>query len=68
MNNELFIDTWGWIVIFNKREKRHSDVIKFYQNFRINDGTVITTDYVLDETLTLLFRRLPSSLAEKNNG
>ncbi len=65
MNNGLFIDTWGWIVIFNKRERRHCEVNEFYQNLRINGGAVVTSDYVLDETITLLFRKLPFSLAKK---
>jgi len=59
----LFIDTWGWIVIHNQREERHREVKSFYRNFRLRGGMIYTTDYVLDETLTLLFRRLPSDLA-----
>ena len=63
MKEKIFIDTWGWIVIHNKREPRHGEINSFYRNFRIQGGEIYTTDYVLDETLTLLFRRLPFSLA-----
>jgi len=65
MENErnIFIDTWGWIVIHNKREERHREVRSFYRNFRLRGGMVYTTDYVLDETFTLLFRRLSSDSA-----
>jgi predicted nucleic acid-binding protein len=63
MENKLFIDTWGWVVIHNKREPRHAEVNRFYRNFRFEKGEVYTTDYVLDETITLLFRRLPFDLA-----
>jgi len=63
MKNKLFIDTWGCIVIHNKREPRHSEVNRFYRNFRFEEGEVYTTDYVLDETITLLFHRLPFDLA-----
>jgi len=63
MKEKLFIDTWGWIVIHNKREPRHGEINSFYRNFRVQGGEIYTTDYVLDETLTLLFRRLPFSLA-----
>ncbi|HDO21278.1 MAG TPA: PIN domain-containing protein [Nitrospirae bacterium] len=66
MKGSIFIDTWGWIVLNNKREPRHEEINKFYQGFRDNRGTVYTTDYVLDETITLLFRRLPFSLAKKS--
>jgi len=63
MKNKLFIDTWGWVVIHNKREPRHAEVNRFYRNFRFEKGEVYTIDYVFDETITLLFRRLPFDLA-----
>jgi predicted nucleic acid-binding protein len=65
MKEDIFLDTWGWITIHNKRELRHGEICAFYRNFRTQGGTIYTTDYVLDETLTLLFRRLPFSLARK---
>jgi len=64
MKKKLFIDTWGWVVIHNKREPRHAEVNRFYRNFRLQKGEIYTTDYVLDETMTLLFRRLPFALAK----
>lgn len=54
----LFIDTWGWIVLGNKREPRHAEITKFYSSRKKQRGISYTTDYVLDETFTLLFRRL----------
>ncbi len=65
MTGKLFIDSWGWITIQNKREPRHVEINAFYRNFRTQGGTIYTTDYVLDETLTILFQRLPFSLARK---
>ena len=55
---KLFIDTWGWIVLRNKREPMHTDLSKFYFSWRNQRGVSYTTDYILDETFTLLFRRL----------
>ena len=68
MKGKLFIDTWGWLVLHNKREPRHAEVNVYYRKLRINGGTIYTTDYILDETLTMLFRRLPFSLARKSIG
>jgi len=68
MKDALFIDTWGWVVIHNKREPRHYQVDALYREFRLNGGSIYTTDYVLDETFTLLFRRLPLPLAEESVG
>ncbi len=56
---KLFIDTWGWIVLNNRRELRHKELNEFYSSWRNRKGVSYTTDYVLDETFTLLFRRLP---------
>lgn len=68
MKEVLFIDTWGWVVIHNKREPRHYEVDALYRELRLNGGSIYTTDYVLDETFTLLFRRLPLPLAEESVG
>ncbi len=43
----LFIDTWGWIWLFNRRERRHSDIREHYQNARKQGEEIFTTDYVL---------------------
>jgi len=62
----LFIDTWGWLTLRDKRESRHIEVSNFYQDFRRRKDTAYTSDYVLDETMTLLFRRLPFSTAKES--
>lgn len=62
----LFVDTWGWVTLRDKRESKHSEAFDFYAEFRQRDGTVVTTDYVLDETFTILFKRLPFSPARES--
>jgi len=54
-----FIDTRGWISLLNRREHRHAEVKSFYENFRVKGGILYTTNDVLNETFTLIFRRLP---------
>lgn len=61
----LFIDTWGWINIFNRKEPYHQQVTQLYQKVRKAHGTIVTTDYILDEVYTLLFRRVPAEMAQK---
>ncbi|MBI5074974.1 MAG: type II toxin-antitoxin system VapC family toxin [Nitrospirae bacterium] len=63
MPDRLFIDTWGWIVLYNKREPRHKEVNTFYRKFRLHGGKIYTSDYVLDETFTLLFKRVAGKSA-----
>ncbi len=56
---KVFVDTWGWISLYNKREARHHEVKDFYSEIRSKGYQIHTSDYVLDETFTLLFRRSP---------
>ena len=60
---KLFIDTWGWLSMRDSRESEHKAVKQFYIQHRSRMGRIYTTDYVLDETITLLFKRLPFALA-----
>jgi len=66
MRDDLLIDTWGWLVLHNKREPRYAEINAFYRRLRMDGGSIYTTDYILDETLTMLFRRLPFSLARRS--
>lgn len=63
---KLFIDTWGWLTLLDKRESRHQEVVDYYYDFRLQQGLAYTSDYVLDETITLLFRRLPFTTARES--
>ena len=49
--------------LFNKREKRHEEITKWYLDFRQQKGIIHATDYVLDETFTLIFRRVSVDIA-----
>ena len=40
----------------------------FYRQFREENGSIFTSDYVLDETITLLFKRLTYNTAEESLG
>lgn len=62
----IFIDTWGWLTLRDRSEARHRAVDRFYREVRRRRDRVYTSDYVLDETITLLFRRLPSAKAEES--
>jgi uncharacterized protein len=53
----LFIDTWGWVALADVREKAHKEATQVYRNHRQQRGRICTTDYILDETLTLITRR-----------
>jgi uncharacterized protein len=63
--NKLFVDTWGWLCMGDKKEKHHRKVCLFLDKFQKDKGQLFTSNSVLNETITLLFRRLPKEKAEQ---
>ncbi|MFB6286839.1 MAG: type II toxin-antitoxin system VapC family toxin [Candidatus Bipolaricaulia bacterium] len=59
----VFVDTWGWLSLRDQREDAHETVQALYRKYRSEGSQILTTDYVLDETFTLLFKRLNTSAA-----
>ncbi|MCX5727167.1 MAG: PIN domain-containing protein [Candidatus Saganbacteria bacterium] len=57
MPDKVFIDTWGWLAIGHRKDLFHKEVMEYYQKLRAGNSLIFTSDYVLDETITLLFRR-----------
>ena len=66
MVDKLFIDTWGWLTLHDKWERYHQQATQAYQQAIAQSGQIYTTDYILDETFTFFFRRLPAPRAEKS--
>jgi len=52
MNNGIFIDTWGWLSLRDKKEDNHSEAVRLYRDYEKKREAIYTTDYVMDETLT----------------
>lgn len=63
---KLFIDTWGWLELRDKRGSRHQEAKRYYIDFQQRGGTAYTSDYVLDETITHLFNRLHFKAAQES--
>ena len=57
LNKATFIDTWGWLALGHQRDEYHSEVKEIFLEFRNDDIPIFTSDYVLDELITLIFRR-----------
>lgn len=60
---KLFVDTWGWIALGDKNDNDHYKVNTFYNNFIEREEEIITTDYILTETITLLFTKVHFTFA-----
>ena len=55
---KLFVDTWGWVAVADRRDAGHDSATEVFQQARRSGGT-ITSNFILDETFTLLFQRRP---------
>jgi predicted nucleic acid-binding protein len=62
----LFVDTWGWLTLRDKSERRHAEMWQAFESFQQPEHRIFTSDFVLDETFTLLFRRLPFAAARES--
>lgn len=52
----LFVDTGAWVALFNQRDRDHSRASSYWSQVRDERRPILTTDYVLDETYTLIRR------------
>jgi predicted nucleic acid-binding protein len=57
MTGKIFIDTSGFFAILAKRDDVHAKAADIFKRAREQKVKFITTDYVLDETATLLRAR-----------
>jgi uncharacterized protein len=55
----LFVDSWGWLVLAETCDPLHQAVLEIRRIDAANGLPWITTDYVLDETITRLFSKFP---------
>jgi predicted nucleic acid-binding protein len=53
----LFVDTWAWLAVFDQKDPDHELAVEFLRRAVRGRERLVTTDYVLAETITLLFRR-----------
>ena len=61
----LFVDTWGWLVLANDRDPAFGRVSHVRADAAGQRGEWVTTDYVLDETMTRLFAVAPFDEARR---
>ena len=61
----IFVDTWAWLALANKKDKYHEIAKRGYKEIREKGYLIVTTDYILDEVITALFRNVPFNQAVK---
>jgi predicted nucleic acid-binding protein len=59
-----FVDTAGWVACADEADPSHGQAVAARDAWLETGGALVTTDYVADETLTLLRLRLGLDAAE----
>ncbi len=54
----IFIDTWGFKAYIDANESKHKVVKNYINKIWNSNQSIITTDYIIDETITLLSYKL----------
>jgi predicted nucleic acid-binding protein len=62
---KLFVDTWGWLTLADRGERDHAQVVSFYAERTRRTGLIVTSDFVLDELLTIMFSRISFEMASR---
>lgn len=60
----LFVDTSGWCAVYDRSDGNHRRAIAFWRGLATRKISLVTSDYVFDETVTLLRLRagLPAAI------
>jgi hypothetical protein len=59
----IFVDTSAFLAIENRRDSYHSKAIRFRDSCLKAGSVLVTSDYVLDETYTILRVRAGHGIA-----
>jgi len=61
--SKLFADTSGWCAVFDRRDQNHKRASEFFAALKGKPVRLITSDYIFDESVTLLRARAGHSSA-----
>jgi predicted nucleic acid-binding protein len=54
---EVFVDTAGFLALWDSNDEHHSKALSLQRDLAAKRHRFLTTDYILDETATLLLNR-----------
>jgi predicted nucleic acid-binding protein len=63
--DRLFVDTWAWLILANDQDPAFASLSRIRADAAGRPGAWVTTDYVLDETMTRLFALAPFAVARR---
>lgn len=63
MARSVFVDTWGWYALIDRREPEHGRTVTLVEQLVQDGARLVSTDYVIDESCTLAKARAGSLAA-----
>lgn len=60
-----FVDTWAWVALAVPEDQYHAQALATYRFLVQGREPMVTSDYVLGETITFLFGRIQAPLATR---
>jgi predicted nucleic acid-binding protein len=61
----LFVDTAGWMMLADAADPSHADARRVRDHWLEDGGVLVSSNYVMDETLTLLRMRLGLDVSKR---
>lgn len=55
---KIFVDTWAWCALVNKRDAAHKDAEQLNKELLEGRYIFVTTNFILDESYTLIRARI----------
>lgn len=65
INRSIFIDSWGFLALANREDRHHQLAVRSYEDIRAKGFLLVTSDYILDEVITALFKKVSFESAQK---
>ena len=60
----ILVDTWAWLALAVKQDQFHAPAKAQHQRFRKANRRYVTTDFILGELITRLYRTSSATTAQ----
>jgi predicted nucleic acid-binding protein len=64
-NRAIFMDSWAFLALANRRDGHHQLAICILEEIKAKEYSMVTSDYILDEVITSLFKKVNFDGAQK---
>jgi predicted nucleic acid-binding protein len=65
ISRAIFIDSWGFLALANREDRHHQMAVRCYEALLAEGYLLVTSDYILDEVITVLFKKVNFESAQR---